>query len=72
MAKELHMSVDAPLKPMHSLLHSWASRPEGPADPVVLRAAERIVLASSDSNITGCTSCGADGIMHSACSEDVY
>ena len=65
MAIELHRSIDAPLKLVHSLLHSWASRPESPADPVVLRAAERIALASSDSNMTGCASCGAEGMMHS-------
>ena len=32
-ARELHRSVDAPLKEVHSLLHPCASMPDGPATP---------------------------------------
>ena len=65
-ASELHRSVDAPLKAVQRRLHLCASRPEGPDDPVVHRAAERMALASIESNTTKCTSCGAEGMMHSA------
>ena len=65
-ASELHRSVEAPLKAVHRRLHSCASTPEGPADPVVRRTAERMALASIESNTTGCISCGAEGMMHPA------
>ena len=51
-AKEWHSSLDAPLKDVHSLLHSCASIPDGPADPVIFIAAVRMTLASIDSKIT--------------------
>ena len=65
-ASALHRSADAPLKEVHSLLQSCASRPDGPADPEILIVAERMALASIDSKITGCTSEGAEGRIQSA------
>ena len=65
-AKEWHSSLDAPLKDVHSLLHPCASIPDGPADPVMFMAAERMMLASIDSKMTGCTSWMGDWRMHSA------
>lgn len=55
-AKERHSSLDAPLKDVHSLLQPCASIPEGPADPVVFMAAERMTLASIDPKMMECTS----------------
>ena len=52
-AREWHSSLDAALKDVHSLLHPYASIPDGPADPVVFMAADRITLASIDSKTTG-------------------
>ena len=62
-ASELHRLVDAPLNEVHNLLQSCASRPDGPADPVVFSTAERIALASIDSKMTGCVSEGVEGRM---------
>ena len=59
-ASELHRLVDAPLNEVHYLLQSCASRPDGPADPVVFSTAERIALASIDSKMTGCVSEGVE------------
>ena len=39
-AKLWHRSLEAPLKDVHSLLHPCASKPEGPVDPVMCRAAD--------------------------------
>ena len=55
-AKEWQSSLDAPLKDVHSLFHPCASIPDGPADPVMFMAADRIALASIDSKMMGCTS----------------
>ena len=52
-AREWQRSCDADLKEVHNLLQQCASKPEGPAEPFVARAEERIVLASMLSNITG-------------------
>jgi hypothetical protein len=52
-ARELHSSEDADLKEVHSLLHPSASSPDGPAAPLVFKAADLIVAASRDSNRTG-------------------
>ena len=57
-AKEWQSSLDAPLKDVHSLLHPCASIPDGPADPVVCMAAERMTLVLIDSKMTGCVSWG--------------
>jgi len=43
-ARELHRSVDAPLKAVHRRLHSCASTPEGPADPVVRLRTESLAF----------------------------
>ena len=58
--KEWHRSLDLPLKDVHSLLHPCASMPDGPADPVVCMAAERMTV-SIDSKMTGCVSWGGGG-----------
>ena len=63
-AREVQRSLDAPLWLVQRRLHSWESRPEGPAAPFTLRAAERMALWSRDSNITGWGSCGSSGIIH--------
>ena len=55
-AKEWHSSLDLPLKDVHSLLHPCASMSDGPADPVVCMAAERMTLVSIDSKMMGCVS----------------
>ncbi len=52
-ASELHMSAEAPLYDVHILLQPCASMPDGPAEPVVLNAADLMVLASIESKITG-------------------
>ena len=66
MASELYRSVEAPLKAVQSLLHPCASNPDGPADPVVCSAAERMALASMESKMTGWISSGSEGRIHSA------
>ena len=53
-AKLWHRSLEAPLKDVHSLLHPCTSKPDGPADPVMCRAAERMTLAAMASKMTGC------------------
>ena len=55
-ARAEHSPADAPLKEVQSHLHSCASRPEGPADPVVCKEAERMALVSMESNTTECIS----------------
>ena len=45
MAIELHRSQEAEWKDVQRRLQQYASSPEGPAAPLVLRAAERIQLA---------------------------
>ena len=60
-ASVLHRSREAPLNEVHILLQPCASMPDSPVDPVILRAAERMTLASMDSKITGCASLGAEG-----------
>ena len=62
--REVQRSLDAPLWLVQRRLHSWESRPEGPAAPFTLRAAERMALWSRDSNITGWGSCDPSGIIH--------
>ena len=62
-AREAQRSVDAPLWLVQRRLHSCESKPEGPAAPFTLKAAERMALTSRDSNITGWGSCGSSGIM---------
>ena len=62
-AKESQSSLDSLLKDVHSLLYPCASIPDGPADPEVFMAAERITLASIDSKMIGCTSWGGDWRM---------
>ena len=52
-AKELQSSLEAPLKDVHSLLHPCASMPDGPSDPVVCKAADRITPASIHSKNDG-------------------
>ena len=51
--RDVQRSLDAPLWLVQRRLHSWESRPEGPAAPFTLRAAERMALWSRDSNIMG-------------------
>ena len=48
-ASQLHRSAEAPLWEVHSLFQSCASRPDSPADPEILRAAERMALPSMES-----------------------
>ena len=50
---------------VHSLLQLAASSPEGPATPVILRAADLIMEESIDSKNTGCTSGGSSLIKDS-------
>ena len=50
---------------MQRRLQPIASRPEGPAAPLVCRAAELIIVASRGSNITGWTSVGSEEMMTS-------
>ena len=64
-ARAEHNAVDAPLKAVQSHLHSCASRPEGPADPVVRRETKRMALASMESNTTECVSSAGAWTMHS-------
>ena len=52
-AREWHSSEDADLNDVHSLLQLSASTPEGPAAPLVHKAADMIIPASRDSNRTG-------------------
>ena len=42
-AKASHRSLDAPCKAVHMRRHPIASTPEGPAEPLTRRAAERII-----------------------------
>ena len=51
-ASDWHRSWEADLKVVHSLHHPSASRPEGPAVPLICRAADLIMVAFSDSNKT--------------------
>ena len=51
--REWHRSKEADLKEVYSLLQLDASSPEGPAAPVVCKAADLIMEASIDSNNTG-------------------
>ena len=51
-ARERQGSDEAALKDVHSLLHASASRPEGPAAPLVCSAAYLIASASIDSKRT--------------------
>ena len=46
MAREGHKSTEADLNEVHSLLQIGASRQDGPAAPVVFRAADLIIEAS--------------------------
>ena len=50
--------LDSLLKDLHGLLHPCTSILDGPADPLVFMAAERLTLASIDSKTMGCTSRG--------------
>ncbi len=52
-ARLLHRSVEALWKEVHRRRHPVASTPEGPADPLVRRVAERMVVPSIESKITG-------------------
>ena len=45
--------VDADLKAVHNLHHAWASKPEGPAAPLVFSAVERMRRASMLSKMIG-------------------
>lgn len=53
LARAQQSDEEEALKAVHSLLHACASRPEGPAAPVVRKAVERIRLASNLSKTTG-------------------
>ena len=57
--REWHRLIDAALKEVHSLLEQAASSPEGPAEPVVLRAVDLIRGASIWSNTKGWISGGS-------------
>ena len=59
------MSAEAPLYDVHILLQPCASMPDGPAEPVVLNAADLMVLASIESKITGWIGWGSEFMMHS-------
>ena len=48
-----HKEVDADLKAVHNLRHAWASKPEGPAAPLVFSAVERMRRASMLSKMMG-------------------
>ena len=61
-AKVLRKSVDSPnLVDVDSLIQASASRPDGPATPLVLRVAFLILPASNEANLIGCTSSGLSG-----------
>ena len=45
-ARDWHRDLEAALKAVHILRHAWASRPDGPAAPLVLSAVERMRPAS--------------------------
>ena len=62
-AREAQRSLDAPLWLVQRRLHWWKSRPEGPAAPFTLRAAEWMALWSRDSNIMGWGSCGSYNML---------
>ena len=49
-AREWHSSCEALWKEVHNLLQQWASKPEGPAAPLVDKAAVRMAAASILSN----------------------
>ena len=57
-AMEWQSSNEADLKDVQSRLQLRASRPDGPAAPLVCRAADLIVVTSIDSKRTGWTSRG--------------
>ena len=50
-ARDEHRLFDADLKDVHMRFHIVASRPEGPAEPLVLNALSLMDEASSDSKI---------------------
>ena len=52
-ARDRQRSLDVDLKEVHILLQAIASSPEGPAAPLICRAADLIRVASRDSKITG-------------------
>ena len=56
-AKLLQSSEEADLKDIQSRRQPFASTPDGPASPSILRAAVRIASPSSRSRITGWGSC---------------
>ena len=58
-AREWHRLLDAALKEVHSLLQQAAFSPEGPAEPVVLRAVDLIRDASIWSYTMGWISGGS-------------
>ena len=58
-ARERQGSDEAALKDVHSLLHARASRPEGPAAPLVGSAAYLIASVSFDSKRTRWVSYGS-------------
>ena len=60
-AREWQRLLDAPLNDVQSLFRPCASKPEGPAEPVISVAADRMAVASIDSKMIGCASCGGDG-----------
>ncbi len=60
-------SAEVPLYDVHILLQPCASMPDGPAEPVVLNAADLMVLASIESKITGWIGWGI-GIYDAFCS----
>lgn len=66
-ARDQHRSRDADLKAVQSLLHASESSPEGPAEPLVFRAADLIMAASSDSKSTGWMSGGSSLMMVLGC-----
>ena len=57
-AREWHNSCEALWKEVQSLLQQWASSQDGPAAPLVDKAAVRIAAASILSKMTGWTSVG--------------
>lgn len=58
-ARDWHREREVDLKAVHNLRQTWASRHDGPAAPVVLRAVERIRRASMLSKVTGWMSGGS-------------
>ena len=52
-ARDWHRDLEAALKAVHILRHAWASRPNGPAAPLVLSAVERMRRALMLSKTTG-------------------